>query len=188
MNSLRITAGALRGRRLPVPPHDVRPTSERARQAFFNIVGPRIDGARFLDLFSGSGIFSFEAVSRGAAAATAVDHDHGNVERIDRLAKEWNVRVNAVEGDVVAALPRVRETFDIVYADPPYDYRAYDQLLDAIKAHVSLTPEALVAVEHRRRSDPFKAYRGPLQMARRAEYGEVWITLFADRSLHAGLA
>jgi len=52
----------------------------------------------------------------------------------------------------------------------------------------SLAPEALVAVEHRRRSDPFKAYRGPLQMARRAEYGEVWITLFADPSLRAGLA
>ena len=188
MNSLRITAGTLRGRRLPVPPHDVRPTSERARQAFFNIVGPRIDSARFLDLFAGSGIFSFEAVSRGAAAATAVDRDHGNVERIDRLAKEWNVSVNAVEGDVVAALRGVSETFDIVYADPPYDYHAYDQLLDAIKAHVSLAPEALVAVEHRRRSDPFKAYRGPLQMARRAEYGEVWITLFADPSLRAGLA
>ncbi len=188
MNSLRITAGVWRGRRLPVPPHDVRPTSERARQAFFNIVGPRIDGARFLDLFAGSGIFSFEAVSRGAAAATAVDRDPGNVERIERLAKEWNAPVNAVAGDVVATLRRLRETFDIVYADPPFDYHGYDQLLDAIHAHVSLAPEALVAVEHRRRSDPFKTYRGPLQMARRAEYGEVWITLFAHPSLRAGLA
>jgi len=188
VNSLRITAGALRGRRLPVPPHDVRPTSERARQAFFNIVGPRINGARFLDLFAGSGIFSFEAVSRGAASAQAVDRDRGNVERIERLAKEWDMPVKAVAGDVVPTLRRLGETFDIVYADPPYDYHAYDELLDAINAHVSLAPDALVAVEHRRRSDPFTEYRGRLQLARRAEYGEVWITLFADPSLRAGLA
>src|SRR5512132_123847 len=70
---IRVTAGTLRGRRVPVPKDDVRPTSERARQAFFNIVGPRINGARFLDLFAGSGIFSFEAISRGAKESVAVD-------------------------------------------------------------------------------------------------------------------
>ena len=178
MTSLRITAGALRGRRVSVPPRDVRPTAERARQAFFNIVGPRIDGARFLDLFAGSGIFSFEAVSRGATAATAVDRERRNVETIERLAKEWNVPVKSVAGEVSDVLPRLGETFDIVYADPPYDYAGYDELLQAID-RLSLSPDALVAIEHRRRSDPFGQYDGRLRAARRAEYGEVWITLFA---------
>ena len=114
MTSLRITAGALRGRRVSVPPRDVRPTAERARQAFFNIVGQRIDGARFLDLFAGSGIFSFEAVSRGASAATAVDRERRNVDTIDRMAKEWNVPVKSVAGEVTDVLPRLGETFDIV--------------------------------------------------------------------------
>ena len=178
MTSLRVTAGALRGRRVSVPPRDVRPTSERARQAFFNIVGKRIDGARFLDLFAGSGIFSFEAVSRGAAAATAIDRERRNVETIDRLAKEWNVPVKAVAGDVTGVLAELGERFDIVFADPPYDFDGYGELLRAID-RLSLSPDALVAIEHRRRSDPFGHYDGKLRTARRAEYGEVWITLFA---------
>ena len=107
MSSLRITAGSLRGRRVPVPPFDVRPTSERARQAYFNIIGERITGARFLDLFAGSGIFSFEAMSRGAAAATAVDHDSLNGKAIEKQAATFGVPVNTQSGDVITVLKRL---------------------------------------------------------------------------------
>lgn len=172
MPALRITAGTLRGRRVPVPAGDVRPTSERARQAFFNIVGARIEGAHFLDLFAGSGIFSFEAVSRGAAAATAVDR---RVDGISRLAAQWNVPVTAMEGDVLKALPRLGSAFEIAYADPPYEYDQYDALLSALdRADV-----AVVAIEHRKRTDPFTMKPERLQFERRAEYGEVCITFFA---------
>jgi len=177
--SLRVTAGALRGRRIPVPAGDLRPTSERARQAFFNIVGKRIEGARFLDLFAGSGVFSFEAVSRGAASATAVDHDRRKVETIGRLAEKLDIPVSPVQGEVVTTLRRLSGTpFDVVYADPPYDYTAYDDLLAAID-NVPLNPEPVVAMEHRRRTDPFTIKPKRLQFQRRAEYGEVWITFFA---------
>jgi 16S rRNA (guanine966-N2)-methyltransferase len=177
--TLRVTAGELRGRRVPVPSGDLRPTSERARQAFFNIVGGRIHGARFLDLFAGSGIFSFEAVSRGASSATAVDRDPRNIEAISKLANAWNAAVTAMQGDVLKASGRLPQNmYDIVYADPPYDYDAYGALLDAIEG-LPLAPDPVVAVEHRRRSDPFAARAGRLQIQRRAEYGEVWITFFA---------
>lgn len=178
MSSVRVTAGALRGRRVPVPAGETRPTSERARQAFFNIVGPRIDRARFLDLFAGSGIFSFEAVSRGAESATAVEHDQRNVEAIAQLAKEWNVPVTAMQGEALAALPRLRERFDVVYADPPYDFPEYDGLVAGI-GRLTLAPGAVVAIEHRKRTNPFSETTGGLQVQRRAEYGEVWITFFA---------
>lgn len=162
----------MRGRRVPVPPRDVRPTSERARQAFFNIVGERIDGARFLDLFAGSGIFSFEAVSRGAAGATAVDRD---TKAIERLATAWDAPVSAVAGDVLKTVPRLEMPFDISYADPPYEYEHYDALLSTLdEAEIGL-----VAIEHRRRTDPFTITPKRLKFERRAEYGEVWITFFA---------
>ncbi len=178
MATLRVTGGALRGRRVPVPPRSVRPTSERARQAFFNIAGDRIDGARFLDLFAGSGIFSFEAISRGAVSATAVDNNRRSIESISRFAKEWEVPVTAIYGDVIAVLPRLHEQFDIVFADPPYDYEDYDALLEALD-RLQLAPDPMVAVEHRKHTDPFTAETKRLRLQRRAEYGEVWITFFA---------
>jgi len=176
---LRVTAGTLRNRRVPVPPADVRPTSERARQAFFNIAAGRIAGARFLDLFAGSGIFSFEAISRGASVAVAVDRSRRHTEQIARLAAEWQVDVRAVTGDVLPAISRMSGApFNVVYADPPYDYAQYDELLAGIGNHVPLAAEALVAIEHRRRTEPFTTTPAGLSFLRRAEYGEVWISLY----------
>jgi 16S rRNA (guanine966-N2)-methyltransferase len=176
---LRVTAGTLRNRRVPVPPADVRPTSERARQAFFNIAGDRIREARFLDLFAGSGIFSFEALSRGAAAAVAIDRSRRHTGQIARLAAEWEVDVHAVTADVLAGIKRLAgPPFDLIYADPPYDYDQYDQLLAAIGNDLRLAPDALVAIEHRRRTEPFSAVPPTFDFLRRAEYGEVWISLF----------
>ncbi len=178
MATIRVTAGTLRGRRITVPPSDVRPTSERARQAFFNIVSRRIEGANFLDLFAGSGIFSFEAVSRGAASSTAIDRDRRHVEAIVRRAREWNVPVAGMAGDVVNSLRRLESTrFDVVYADPPYDYAEYGSLLETMERHLNFGPEPVIAIEHRRRGGP-GAGGGALRPLRRVEYGEVSITFF----------
>ncbi len=171
MADLRITAGTLRGRRIPVPRFNVRPTSERARLAYFNILGEEIAGSKFLDLFAGTGIFSFEAVSRGAASATAVD---SHVDDVVKRARDWKVAVKGVAGDVVSTVPTLG-AFDIAYVDPPYDYDRYDELLAALdKARIGQ-----VAIEHRRRTDPFTIKTNRLNFHRRAEYGEVWITFFS---------
>jgi len=179
VTALRITAGALRGRRISVPKDDVRPTSERARQAYFNIVGARIQGARFLDLFAGSGIFAFEAVSRGASVAVAVDVSRPHTHAIEKTARELGVPVKAIQADALAGIKRLSSAvFDLVYADPPYDYGHYEPLLTAIDTELPLAPDAVVAIEHRRNTHPFPTAPAHLRAWRRNEYGEVWISFF----------
>jgi len=179
VTSLRITAGTLRGRRISVPGDEVRPTSERARQAFFSIVGASLTDARFLDLFAGSGIFSFEAISRGAKEALAIDKSRAHTAAIERTAQELDAPVRAVTADVLAGIKRLGDqVFDVIYADPPYSYDHYDDLLMSIDANVRLAEDAVVAIEHRRRSEPFTVELQRLRFSRRAEYGEVWISFF----------
>jgi 16S rRNA (guanine966-N2)-methyltransferase len=180
LSTLRVTAGNLRGRRVPTP-RDARPTSERARQAYFDIVAQRILDARFLDLFAGSGIFSFEAVSRGATEALAVEKSANGAAAIKRLAESWNVNVKVVAADVLTGIPRLGHTdFDLVYADPPYAYDRYDELLRALDRDAPLAGAAVVAIEHRRRTEPFTFTPHRLRATRRAGYGEVWITFFSN--------
>jgi len=176
---IRITAGTLRGRRIPVPRDLVRPTSERARLAFFNIVGARIHDARFLDLFAGSGIFSFEAVSRGAKESVAIDDTRAHTGKIDKEALSLDVPIRTITADVIAGIKRLGgEVFDVIYADPPYAYDRYDELLMSVDTNLALATEAVLAIEHRRRTEPFTATPTRLRFLRRAEYGEVWISFF----------
>src|SRR5258706_269235 len=87
-------------------------------------------------------------------------------------------RRGPVAGDAIATLGSLSAIpFDLIYADPPYDYGRYDDLVAAI-AGGPLATDALVAVEHRRRTEPF--HQTTLREIRRAEYGEVWITFFSD--------
>lgn len=176
---IRITAGTLRGRRIPVPPGEVRPTSERARQAYFDIIGPRIQGARFLDLFAGSGIFSFESFSRGARECVAIDASRKHTMAIDKAARAFEAPIRTVTADVLAGIKRLGgDVFDVIYADPPYAYAQYDELLMTIDQHLKLADDAIVAIEHRRRTEPFAENPTNLTFSRRAEYGEVWISFF----------
>ena len=136
---MRIVAGEFRGRRLAaVRGADVRPTSDRVREAVFSILGD-IDGSVVLDLFAGTGAMGLEALSRGAAAATFVEIDrqaHEVVRRnIDATVTADSRRTALIKGDaerVVRSLALAGERFDLVFFDPPYDHT--EQLLDSTRA------------------------------------------------------
>ncbi len=123
---MRVIAGELGGQQLVAPRGwKVRPTSDRAREAIFSVLGARVDGARVLDLYCGTGALAIEALSRGAARATLVDRDTraavGNVERLGLGA-----RVELVRADVSRWLGKREDgeeepIFDLVFSTPLID-------------------------------------------------------------------
>jgi 16S rRNA (guanine(966)-N(2))-methyltransferase RsmD len=118
---VRLSAGRWKGRALEIPA-GARPTSSRAREALFDIVGPRIAGSGVLDLHAGSGAVGLEAISRGAARAVLVDVETGvlrrNLERLDGAASVEVIDSDA--GDAVGRLVERGDRFEVVFSDPPY--------------------------------------------------------------------
>src|SRR5438132_7588306 len=141
---MRIIAGEYRGRRLKSPPSlETRPTSDRLRETLFNVLAPRIKGARFLDLCAGSGAVGIEALSRGAAHATFVDQSRKMCALIE--ANLLAIGIDEGEVDVVSAeaLEFLRRRankeggpFDIMFSDPPYK-TDYEVVLDYVGEHAS---------------------------------------------------
>jgi len=120
--AIRIIAGKWRGRKLKVPDvKDLRPTPDRVRETLFNWLNPMIAGAYCLDLFAGSGVLGFEALSRGAAHVTMIDQSLSVV----KLLQEEQKQLDAAEAVIYCAmvpkqLRAVTHPFDIVFLDPPY--------------------------------------------------------------------
>ena len=150
----RIVSGTWRGRRLVVPQDGgVRPTAERVREAWLNILGPDLAGARVVDLFAGSGALGLEALSRGAAHATFVEM-HGNslaALRANIAALGAEAHVAVLRGDAaryVAGLPA--GAYDVALADPPFATDFAQRLVTTWQA----VPFArLLAVEHSRKTE-----------------------------------
>ncbi len=149
---MRIVGGRLARRSLKAPKGDrTRPTTDRVREALFNLLGARIDleGARVLDLFAGSGALGLEALSRGAAHATFVER-HGPTLGVARgNARDLDVSTQAtfLRADALATLRRPSpEPFDLVLADPPYDLAEIPDL--PAMAHSHLAPGGLFVLEH----------------------------------------
>src|SRR5688572_29759392 len=139
---MRIIAGKYRGRHLKRPPSaQTRPTSDRLRETLFNVLAPRVEGARFLDLCAGTGAVGIEALSRGAEHVTFVDQSRkmcslveANTSALGIVEKEFEI----VNADASAYLLRhakkERERFDIIFFDPPYA-TDYDSVLSFIAEH-----------------------------------------------------
>lgn len=165
---VRITGGSFRGRGLAVPP-GARPTEGRVREALFSIWGDRLDRARVLDLFAGSGVVGLEALGRGALAVLLVDQSLLAVKTLEANAAQLGEAVEIRKLLLPAGLVRLRGPFDLVFADPPYAFAEYEALLAGIIP--LLAPDAEVVVEHSSRTDlPIEAGRLVRTGVRR--YGE----------------
>jgi 16S rRNA (guanine(966)-N(2))-methyltransferase RsmD len=120
---MRIAGGLLKGRRLVVPKEHIRPTQEKVREALFSILGEKLEGADFLDLFAGSGAVGIEAWSRGASNVCLVDSSRRVLDVLKKNVLELcDDTVEVVSGDVLNVLKKkiAGRQFDIIFADPPY--------------------------------------------------------------------
>ena len=154
---MRIIAGRFKGRRLMAPSWPgVRPTSDKLRETLFNILAPRIDEATVVDGFAGTGAVGLEALSRGAAHVLFIERDRRGAALIEENARRCEVegRYTIECGDVAAVLrsSRTGPPFDLVFLDPPYDYQAVSDVLDAAAGR--LDPAGILILERATRRDP----------------------------------
>lgn len=175
---VRVSGGELRGRVLSVP-SDTRPTEGRVREALFSIWRERVDGGRLLDLFAGSGAVALEAASRGAIVVVAVEKVPRSVAVLEQNVRRTGmdgvveVRAGTIPGDLPAIADR--GPFDLVYADPPYRYPDYAELLGAIAPLVAFDGE--VAVEHTARRE-LPAEAADLVRVEVRRYGESALSFY----------
>ncbi len=185
---MRIIAGRYRGRLLKSPPSlQTRPTSDRLRETLFNILAPRIEGARFLDLCAGSGAVGIEALSRGTTQVTFVDRSRKTCALIEANVKALKVDGHEIEIVIAEASDFLRrramkktQPFDIIFFDPPYA-SDYETVLNYVGTQASqlLSKEGILVVEHFSKN-VLKAEFGSLKRYRGIKQGESSLSFYQN--------
>jgi 16S rRNA (guanine966-N2)-methyltransferase len=181
---MRVTGGRLRGRRLAsFKGLGIRPTSDRVREAIFDLLGHHLEEEKVLDLFAGTGSLGIEALSRGAAWAVFIDHSPKAIELIGKNLKLCGLEAKgfALRKDLLKGFPRTHrlldEKVDLLFVDPPYRKGMLLPVLEAICHRQILgTPSTLVAQSEQRESLPARV--GSLQIVKSRIYGQTRITLY----------
>jgi len=167
-NEVRIIGGRWKGRKLKFPRHpDLRPTLGRVRETLFNWLGNSLIDARALDLFAGSGALGFEALSRGAATVTFVEHSPRVAAGLADNIRLLDANARVVRAPARRFLRGNRDTYDLVFFDPPFDDRRAYALLETVLGE-HLTESGLVYVE-RARAD---AWPPPGRLVREGRAGD----------------
>jgi 16S rRNA (guanine966-N2)-methyltransferase len=190
---MRIIGGSARGRRLFSPQtqsKSIRPTTDRAREALFSIIGRRISDARVLDLFAGSGAFGCEALSRDAARVVFIDNSRAALELIKKninLVESGQQRAAIYKIDLCRGLNKVHRLlsdhrrFDIIFADPPYLSGLSDKILLALDKSPLLAQNPLVVIEEQKSSEPSGKLEH-LYLSDIRTYGESSFFFYSERN------
>jgi 16S rRNA (guanine966-N2)-methyltransferase len=170
---VRVIAGELRGRRIVAPKGTTtRPTSDFVRETAFNLIGP-VDGAAVLDLYAGSGALGIEALSRGAERALFVDSSREACRTIAANLEHLGLKATVLCQDAERALAAERGPYDLILADPPYDFGAYDRLAPHFAR--LLAEDGLAVLQTPAKAEP--ALEGLTARTSR-RYGSARLTLF----------
>ena len=183
---MRVIAGKFRSRNLQsLPGNDTRPTYDRLKETLFNILqsAGAVDGARFLDLYAGTGSVGLEAISRGARRSVFVDANKKAVSiiRANIAALGVDEQTSVLHEEVATALPllqRSEEKFDVVFIDPPYALAGeYGRSLRLLGSGILLAENAIVIAEHDKRFEPGEEH-DKLRRYRKLELGDSALSFY----------
>jgi 16S rRNA (guanine966-N2)-methyltransferase len=181
---MRVISGVVKGRRLKAPfgTSLLRPTSDKVKEAVFDIIGPGIEDARFLDLFCGTGAVGIEALSRGSRNVVFVDSKSSAIDLLkDNLFRcGFDNNFEIIQCDALQALATLsnrQRKFEYIFLDPPYGSDLILNSMDAISAGHLLLPNARILVEHASKKPVPEKVEGFL-MDKEYKFGETMITLF----------
>lgn len=149
---MRIVSGKYKGRRLnPTSLKFARPTTDFAREGLFNVLNNRLnwEGITVLDLYAGSGAMSLEFLSRGVDSVISVDQNYESVKFISSVKTDWKIdNLEILKSDALRYLEKCHLSFDLIFADPPYDGSDHDKLLELVIGKELLKENGTFILEH----------------------------------------
>ena len=177
---MRIISGSARGRRLKeLQGMDTRPTTDKVKEALFNIIQFDIEGRQVLDLFGGTGQLGLEALSRGAERCTFTDQRREAAALIRENIKAcgFQDQTHVVQGDAISFLSGCREKFDLIFLDPPYETELLETAIAHIARHDLLNVHGMMIAEHPV-DKALPALSAPYRMGRTYRYGKIAVTIY----------
>lgn len=176
---MRIISGKFKGKKIEAPISlPVRPTTDLAKESLFNWLNNRIDFEEIdvLDLFSGTGNISLEFLSRGAKHITAVDKNPDCVRFLAETTRKMDIyNLKIFNADVILTIEKLKEKFDVIFADPPYDFPKYQQLLLQIWNMELLKEDGFLIIEH-----PKEILFKHQNLLETRKYGKVHFSIFQN--------
>ena len=150
---IRIISGKYKSRRITAPKNlPIRPTTDRAKEALFNILNNLFDirDLKVLDLFTGSGGIAYEFASRGCKDIQAVDRNYPVVKFVSQTAKDFDFPIKVIKKDSLKFLEKTTDTYDLIFADPPYDLdpKIQEQMIDTVFKRRLLNEGGYFILEH----------------------------------------
>lgn len=177
---MRIITGEYRGRKLETPVgYDVRPTTDKVKEAVFNLLMNDIWDSVCVDLFAGTGNLGLEALSRGAKKCYFCDNSRESLNLIKRNIKKCEAMDKSVvlAGDFTKTLTRINEQADVIFLDPPYKDGLYEKCLSLIDSLDLLSETGIIVAEHSIQ-DPMPEKAGNLVIQKEKRYGKIQITIY----------
>lgn len=175
---MRVITGEARGRKLiTLEGEDVRPTTDKVKEAVFSAIQFDIQGRKFLDLFAGSGQMGIEALSRGAESAVFADSSRKAVEVIRKNLNNTGFyeKSKVLHTDALSFLKMNSEMFDIVYLDPPFNTGILQEILPEVVENVKKT--GIIIAENPEKEEIFEKY-GEFMLDRQKHYGKIKISMY----------